>query len=107
MTKKIDLRQEGLLLILDFHAAGIDEAIVSELAEEFIPILDARSRAIVAFEQLESSELEKRQSGIFAQNMICQASMNAALRQYELLAQVILGEEKIADHGFPEFQSKE
>jgi hypothetical protein len=107
MNRKIDPRQEGLLLILDFHAAGIGEAVVSDLAEEFIPILEARLRALLAFEQLESSELAKRQSGILAQNMICQASVNAALGQYELLAQIILGEEKIADHGFPEFQSEE
>jgi hypothetical protein len=107
MKNKIDLRQEGLLLTLDFYAVGLDEATVSDLAEEFIPILEARSRALLAFEQLEGSELAKRQSGILAQNMICQASMNAALGQYELLEQIILGEAKIADHGFPEFQYKE
>lgn len=107
MQQKIDIKVEGTCLTLDFQASGLDTTVMTEMAKELLPLLETRVAAYLAKEELNIEDWIRRSQGILAQEMVCQASLNATLKQYEVLVAVSSGNADIADYGFPEFRAKD
>jgi hypothetical protein len=100
----IELQCDGARITLDFET--LDISAVETRVREILPLLQYLVSADIARANLCQTTLEDRQLGIAAQDMMSQAALVAAIRHAQLLGLITEGKQSIADHGFPEFESK-
>jgi hypothetical protein len=100
----IELQTEGARIILDFGT--LDISAVEARVREILPLLQYLVSADSARANLRHAVQKDRLLGIAAQDMMSQAALGEAIRHAQLLGLITEGKQSIADHGFPEFESK-
>lgn len=88
---------------IDFQGSSLNMDTFKERVQEVVPLLQALLKADTALSVLSNEELSERGIGFRAIDMICQATIQSAVVQAELLHDIADGSASIADHGFPEF----
>jgi hypothetical protein len=99
----VSIMVAGSQITLDFTATCLNLKTLLERTEEILPLLHALVSADDTWFDLTNSEILLRGRAYVTMNMLCQSAMQIATQKARLLKSIADGSEKIADHGFPEF----
>lgn len=102
MKNTILVATDGCVTI-DFRDAEINESTLTQRTEEVLPLLHALILADQNFQKLSERDYSERGRAYMAMNMLCQFTVQKAIKQADLLRAIVDGSESISDHGFPEF----